>query len=65
LLFELIGLKGYFIQSQHVQSCSGPSTRASANFHDIGDGDAHAQHDDNGEEDALIQHDNDKEDALV
>jgi hypothetical protein len=55
----------YFIQSQHVQSCNGPSTHASAIFHDIGDGDAHVQHDDNGEEDTLIQHDNGEEDALV
>jgi hypothetical protein len=65
LLFELVGLKSYFIQSQHVQCCSGPSTRARTIFHDIGDGDAHVQHDDNGEEDALIQHDNGEEDALV
>jgi hypothetical protein len=65
LLFELAGLKSYFIQSQRVQCCSGPSTRASANFHDISDGDAHVQHDDNGEEDALIQHDNGEEGALV
>jgi hypothetical protein len=35
LLLELVGLKSYFIQSQHVQSCSGPSTHACAMFEEV------------------------------
>jgi ketopantoate reductase len=57
LLFKLVGLKSYFIQS------CGPSTRASAICHheNNGEGDTHVQHD-NGEEDALVQEDSGEED---
>jgi hypothetical protein len=52
-MFELLGLKSYFIQSS---SSSGPSTSGSAICHEpiVVEEDAHVQ-EDNGEEDALVQ----------
>jgi hypothetical protein len=57
-LFQLVGLKSYFIQS------CGPSTASAICHHDgddNGEGDTHVQHD-NGEEDALVQEDSGEED---
>jgi hypothetical protein len=67
-MFELLGLKSYFIQSTSSSS-SGPSTRGSANAicHEPiveVEEDAHVPQD-NGEEDAHVQQGNDEEDAIV
>jgi hypothetical protein len=63
-MFELLGLKSYFIQNS---SSSGPSTRGSAICHEPiveVEEDAHVQ-EDNGEEDALVKEDNGEEDSPV